>query len=144
MDETTVLDTLNELLAGEQRAFPARLVESAVFLSPAAVGVGSVVRQMAEQSAEHAAWLTDLILDLGGVPVLRSGDVTSADLHFQELRRTLPRLISEHEALLRKYSVALGRLVEEARVREVVSRIRTRHERHLETLKQSGAVTPSV
>ena len=141
MDTSTVVDLLNELLANEQRAPAHRLLESNVVLSRVAMDGLGLVQTMAGESREHAAWLTELILDLDGAPGLRFGDPTSADLHYQELHHALPRLVREHQALIRRYELASDRLAGEPEAQEVVQRILARHRKHLSALEQVGSRT---
>ena len=85
MTEPIIIDVLNELLAAERSAPSYRLIESIVFVSRAASEDIFVVRRMAEQSQQHAGWLTEVILQLGGSPGLRIADMTSAGLHFLQV-----------------------------------------------------------
>ena len=141
MDTQTVVDLLNELLANEQRAPAHRLLESNITLSRVAMDGLGPVQAMARASREHMEWLTELILELDGAPGLRFGDPTSADLHYQELHHALPRLVREHQALIRKYELASDRLAGEPEAQEVVQRILAHHREHLSTLEQFGSRT---
>ena len=136
MDTQTVVDLLNELLANEQRTPAHRLLESNVIVSRVAMDGLGPVQAMARASREHTAWLTELILELDGAPGLRFGDPTSADLHYQELHHALPRLVREHQALIRKYELASERLAGEPEAQEVVERILARHRKLLSALEQ--------
>ena len=138
MDTSTVVDILNELLVAEHQSVARRLLESTMFVSRDTVSGARPVRQMAHQNQEHAEWLTGLILELGGEPGPRFGDPTSADLHYQDIRHALPRLIDGHETLMRKYSLAAPRVDSEPQAGELVSRILARHREHADTLKQLG------
>ena len=114
MTEPMIIDVLNELLAAERSAPAHRLIESTVFVSRSAAEDIFVVRRMAEQSQQHAAWLTEVVLSLGGSPGLRIGDLSSAGLHFQELRSAMPYLLSESDELVRKYKAASARVLSES------------------------------
>ena len=141
MDTSTVIDLLNELLASEQRTLAHRLLEANVTVPRVVTDGLGVVQEMARESREHAAWLTELILELDGAPGLRFGDPTSADLHYQELDHALPRLVREHQALIRRYELASDRLAGEPEAQEVVQRILARHREHLSALEQFGTRT---
>ena len=136
MDTSTVVDILNELLVAEHQSLAPRLLESIVFVSRDTVKGVQPVRRMADQSKEHTEWLTGMILELGGEPGPRFGDPTSADLHYQNIRHALPRLIDGHGTLIRKYSLATPKVESEPRAGELVSRILARHREHTDTLKQ--------
>ena len=135
MTEPMIIDVLNELLAAERSAPAHRLIESTVFVSRAAAEDIFVVRRMTEQSQEHAAWLTEVILQLGGSPGLRVGDMTSAGLHFQELRSAMPYLLTQSEGLVRKYHAASARVSSESQAVDVVGKILARHEENRLAIK---------
>ena len=135
MTEPMIIDVLNELLAAERSAPALRLIESIVFVSRAASEDIFVVRRMAEQSQQHAGWLTEVILQLGGSPGLRVTDMTSAGLHFQELRSAMPYLLVQSEELVRKYNAASARVSSESQAVEVVGKILARHEENRLAIK---------
>lgn len=136
MTDPQVIDVLNELLAREQRSWPARLFESTVFVSQLSVQDLRLVESMNRMATEHARWLAELILALGGTPGPRIDDVTTADLHFQELHHLLPRLVHEHELLVRRYTVAAERVTSEPQAAQLVTRILERHQQSLEQLQE--------
>lgn len=135
MDEQTVVEILNELLALEQRNLVTRLMESTVFISRLSVEDLSTVERMARASEENAAWLAEVIRSRGGVPGPRVNDVASADLHYNDLHRLLPRLITDRHSLIRKYTLAVKQLGTEPRTSELVVRIRDRHQDELTALQ---------
>ena len=135
MTEPMIIDVLNELLAAERSAPSLRLIESIVFVSRSAAADVVVVRRMAEQSQQHAGWLTEVILQLGGSPGLRVGDMTSAGLHFLELRSAMPYLLTEVEGMVRKYHAASARVSSESQALDVVGKILTRHEENRLSIK---------
>lgn len=145
METPTVIDILNELLTTEHRSLARRLQEATVFVSRETIGEVEQIRQMADESREHAEWLTRLILELGGEPGVRLSDPTTADLHYQKVRHTLPRLISDHQTLIRKYSLAAQHVDSEPEASELLSRILARHREHADNLNQlCGPTTPSA
>ncbi len=144
MDSQTVIDILNELLVAEQQGLAHRLRESTVYISELAVGDAGRVRKLATQSDEHAEWLTNLILESGGSPGPRRGDVRSADLHYQELRHVLPRLARDQAELIRKYALACERVAAEPRTATLVARILARHQAHLDALRRPGTESVSA
>ncbi len=126
---------LRGLLAAEQRGLALRVVESAPFVSGLSVRDAEIARRIARERWEHAAWLTQLLLDLGSPPGPRALDVRTADLHFLELRFVLPRLIADEEAVIRLYEQAASNLAGDRGAAELASRILARHRTHLELLK---------
>ncbi len=135
MTEPMIIDVLNELLAAERSAPALRLIESTVFVSRAAAEDIIVVRRMVEQSQQHAGRLTEVILQLGGSPGLRVGDVMTAGLHFLELRSAMPYLLTELEGLVRKYHAASARVSSESQAVDVVGEILARHEENRVAIK---------
>ncbi len=133
-DDAPVITVLNELLAAEQQSLAFRLFESAMFLSRLDVEAYDVVRSMADAAQDHGEALTKLILELGGEPAPRTGDVTTADLHFLELHYVLPRLISEQQRIQKACSVAASRLSTIPRCAAVIARVLDRHRQDLEKL----------
>lgn len=131
MGTPAIVGILNELLALEQRNLAMRLLESTVFISHLSVDILNNVRNMARASEQHGSWLADAILRLGGVPGPHVADAQSGDLHYQELRHLLPRLVADRDALVNKYTLASKRIGADAATAELVARI---HERHREEL----------
>jgi hypothetical protein len=136
MNVRLIIDVLNELLTVEQRRLSIRLMEAKIFVSQLAIDDLRIVQRLADQSTEHCAWLVGAITKLGGVPGIRVADVTSADLHYQELRRVLPRMVSDHKALIEKYRIAAERVAADSEAAEVVGRILRRHQEDLEVLTE--------
>jgi hypothetical protein len=140
MDDTqSIIDILNELLAFEQCSLAPRLIECSVFVSSLTVEQYELVQRMSARTTEHGSWLVDVIIRLGGVPGLRIGSTASADLHYLDLPHAMPRLIADHEALIRKYKLAAERVVAEPLAAEMVGRILARHQDgHTTLLKLTG------
>ena len=131
---------LAELLACEQRAITPRLFESTVFVSKMGVGAWDVAQRMVRRNAEHQALLADLIFARGGQPGPREQDLHSADLHFQQLSRVLPRLVADHERLIRVYRSAQRHVSGDPVVAERVGKMLAAHEADLKSLKSLGAI----
>ena len=140
MMDAAVIAVLNELLAVEQQSLALRLFESTMFLSRLDVGAYDVVQSMADAARDHGGALTKLILELGGEPAPRAGDVTTADLHFLELHYVLPRLISEQQRIERFCSATASRVAAIPRCAALIARILDRHQRDL--AKLGSLVTP--
>lgn len=136
MEDQATVAVLNELLALERRNLAARLLESTVFISRLSVENLNLVRRMAQASAEHGAWLAEAITELDGVPGPRHDDVHTADLHYLDLRHVLPRLTTDHENLIRKYTLAAARIASRPKADTVVSHILKRHQEALSSLNQ--------
>ena len=141
-DTDSVIDALNEVLSCEQRALAPRLFESTVFISRLSVDSWRVAESMVHSNHAHQAALTGLIGELGGVPGLRPCDVMTGDLHFQELRRVLPRLISSQEKLVVACRSVLERLGSQPRAVELVTSILARHQGDLESLRDLHDAVP--
>ncbi len=138
IDTQGTVGILNELLASEQRNLVPRLLESTVFISRLSVEALDLVQQMARAGEEHASRLADAIRELGGVVGPRRTGAASDDLHYQELRHLLPRIIADREALVHKYTLAAPRVGAHPRVAETVQHILRRHQEELVRLQQSG------
>jgi len=136
MEDQATVAVLNELLALEQRNLAGRLLESTVFVSRLCVKDLNLVKRMAQASAEHGAWLAEAIIGLDGVPGPRHGDVHTADLHYLDLRHVLPRLITDHQNLIQKYTLAAARIASESKANSVASRILRHHQEELDSLRQ--------
>ncbi len=144
MPVQSAADILNELLSHEQMNFPRRLLDSTVFVSGLSVEDLNLVERMARAGDEHSAGLTHLILRLGGVPSPRTADPSVADLHFQELRSVLPRLIADRENLVRKYSLSLQRLNAEPQAVKLLQGVLDRHRQELAFLQRRGGYNVGV
>lgn len=133
----SVTDVLNELLVRETQSLAPRLFESAVFVSRLSVRGHRIVQRMAQANARHASSLAAMIVRLGGVPGPRAGNLLTADLHFQELRAVVPRLVANQDALVASYRGATGRVSTEPRAARLVAEILAEHERDLADLRGS-------
>lgn len=131
---STVTDILNEVLALEQCSLCARLMESTVFVSTAALEELSIVKRMAQTDAQHTASLVDAILQRGGSPGPRVGDIRSADLHFQDLHYVLPRLVEDRKRLVQKCTLAAQRIAADADASGLIASIAAHHQEELDTL----------
>lgn len=138
MDRSCTVDILNELLAFEQQNLAGRLLESTVFVTAPSIDDWNVVRQIAQASCEHEGWLAEKILALDGVPGLRFGSTNTANLHYQELGRALPRLVAWCENAVDTHMLAAKRVDAEPQAQQVVSRILARHQQALMSVRQLG------
>jgi len=141
MDRAQVVAILNELLTLEQRSIAPRLLEATVSVSSPSVPALVLVQRMATAFREHGAALAKLILELGGMPAPRRHLITTADLHFQDLRHALPRLIADQEAIVRSYTLATQRLSGDPRALAVVTRILQQHQQDLQSLSELSPAT---
>lgn len=135
MENQAVINVLNELLTLEQASPAPRLLESTVFVSQLAAADSFVIKHIADASVKHCAHLASLIQDLGGTPGLRSQDLMTGDLHFQELRSALPRLIREFETLISKYKSASQHVSAHAGASALINEILNQHETSLQELQ---------
>lgn len=138
MDSHSPVAILNELLALEERGLPVRVLESTVFVSHVSVEDSTMVSRMADTQREHCAWLSEAIVDNGGAPGPRTANATSGDMHFQDIRFLIPRLTADREAIVAKYALAVDRLSTLPEVAGLISRIQTRHQDELATLKKTA------
>lgn len=146
MNTTTVIEILNELLTWERRSLVNRLVESGVFVSRLSVADVDVLRSAARNASEHAQWLAEAIIQLGGTPGFRFADVSTGDLHYLELHHVLPRLIADREMLIDKYADTTERLAGEPMAAPLVQRILARHRESVTTIlaaRHAQAVHPA-
>ena len=144
MNSQTAVAILNELLACEQGALAPRLFESTVFVSKLSIKDWRIAKDIAAATRENCATLADLTLRFGGTPGHRIQHVSTADLHFQELRHALPRLIADHESLMRKYRKAVEHLGSRPEAAGAVSRILQQHQQELEELQSIHGETSQV
>lgn len=135
MEHQAVITVLNELLTLEQASPAPRLLESTVFVSQLAAADSPVVQHIADDSQKHCSQLASLMQDLGGTPGLRSQDLMTSDLHFQELHSALPRLIREYETLISKYKSAAQHVSAHAGATSLINEILNQHEASLQELQ---------
>lgn len=138
MSDESVAAALNALLAAEQRAIAPRLFESTVFVSNASVAVAQLARRLASVSRSNQQALADQVMALGGAPVLRRGDARSADLHYQELRAIVPRLIADYEHLVEQYRAAGPLVSSDPASSALVARLLAVLDQELQALKDLG------
>ncbi len=135
MDVQPAMNVANELLALEECRLPGRLIESTLFISEMSVAKVALVRRLAAQSLEHCASLVGLIERLGGAPAPRTGDLNSADLHFQEFHLAMPRLQEDQQDVVARYRRAAELVTTPPAAVELISEILGQHERDLATLQ---------
>ena len=144
MDEQSVIAILKELLTLEQAAPAPRLFESTVFVSQLSVANWRITKRIADTNKKNCAMLVELIQGLGGTPGPRIRDVATADLHFQELRSVLPRLIAEQEALTAKYQTANRHVASHAKAASLIHQILKQHQDALIELRSLQENTVDV
>lgn len=136
MDRSSVVDILNELLAIEQQNIARRMLESTVFITSPAIKDWAVVQRTARASRDHEASLVEAILAFGGAPGLRVGSANTADLHYQELHHSLPRLVAWFEDAINTYTHGAKRVETEPEAGRVVSEILECHRQELMSIRQ--------
>ena len=139
MEPSQICAILNELLEAEHRALLPRLLEAKAFVSADRTADFESIRQMATQHGEQMVRLAETIIELGGEPVPRSGDITSASFHYNRLPVLLPRVIADQEQLCRRYDRAVEALTDCGAAAEVVVDTAGRHRVHLEYLRRLTA-----
>ncbi len=140
MSQAEVLDVLNELLTVEQRRLAIRLVESTLFVSEDAIAESRLLVRMVDQSGQHCGRLVDVMLQLGGVPGPRTGDLDTAHLHYQQLDHLWPHLVADHEKLVATYRRAAERVVCEPQAAEVVGGILAKYQADFDSLRDAQGV----
>ncbi len=139
------IDILRELLAAEDGSFASRLIESTLFVGADEADEDVLVRRIAREVSEHRSWLVDLLSAYGGMPGPRRGELRSADLHFLDVSRALPRLVANLEEVVRKYDAAAALLPATAPgAVATVARIGQRHRANLEALQKLLADRPAA
>ncbi len=133
--ERKTIDIVQELLAAEQASIALRLAESTVFVSPVSAPDSAALGRIADEINEHSAWLADLLTRAGRSPGPRFSDLSTADLHFQEISFALPRLIADLTRLAQLCERAATGVATDQTVAPVVARMTQRHRKHLETLE---------
>jgi hypothetical protein len=134
--QTHTLDVLARLHAAERRSLLPRLAELNAFVEWAFAPEMDQVRRMVAEESRHESWLMDAAAACGGALFPASADVGTANLHYLDIRMLLPRVIAAVDALVQLYGQALNDSanLDPASV-EVLSRIRNRHQAHLEQLR---------
>lgn len=133
---TSIIATLNQLLGAEQCNLAPRLVQSEVFVSSMSVPASEVVRRMADTMRRNCEELVDLIIDLGGEPRPQPCDVSTANLHYQELAYVIPQLVQAHENLIRQYTAARPKVAGNRAASDLITSILSHHDRDLSRLKE--------
>ena len=141
MSEESVAAALNTLLAAEQQLLANRLFESTVFVSNASVTAAQLTARLAAQSRLNQEALAQRIIALGAMPALRRGDTRSADLHYQELRAVLPRLVADYERLVERYRAVGAPVSEDPESSRLVARVLAVLDQELRSLKDLLAPT---
>lgn len=142
MDNESVTDILNDLLAYESRSMLPRLGESTVFFSWASADDQRIVSSMAEEGTEHRAWLVQAIRDLGGEPFPVLADIHSTNLHYLDLSSVLPRTLQDGQHLLTLYESAAAQVGSNARAVSVIARITERLRCHVQQLGKLADQAP--
>ena len=140
-DAQAVVAVLNELLQAESGGLGLRLGETQPFAARVSAEQLAAVRGCAGEAHEHIAWLSELIVSLRGVPALRPPDASTTDLHYLSVEVLLPPLIDNCQKLIESYAAAAGRVAGTLAATELVNRIRTRHERHQQALRNLQSAT---
>lgn len=139
--ERKTIDIVQELLAAEQASIALRLAESTLFVAPPSAPDSAALGRIADEINEHSAWLADLLTAADRSPGPRISDLSTADLHFQEISFALPRLTADLTRLAQLCERAATGVATDQTVAPVVARMTDRHRKHLETLQAlSGPV----
>ena len=134
MENETIVQTLNELLAHESQSMLPRLGESTVFVSWASADEQQIVGRMIEEARENGARLVDAIRELGGEPLPVLADIQSTALHFLDLSHVLPAILNDCKRLLNLYESAAGQLGSSPLAGSVITEIIERHRKHVDQL----------
>ncbi len=138
-NDTLVCSILNDLLSLEARSLLRRLAEAEPFVEAGEIEAGEAVRRMVAEQERDRQRLAQTLLDLGGEPRLVASDITSADLHYVELPRLLPRVIACQEDLVARYEQAVPAVAEHPLAAEVVCDVADHRRAHLDYLRKLAA-----
>jgi hypothetical protein len=135
MDRQIVIERLNDLLGLESSGLLGRLDEVYSFVEPAAVDAPLLFEQILADEREHQRLLTEVIVQLDGVPWPRRSEMTSAGVHYLGASYLLPMLAQEKRKRVEAYEQAAPDVSAERHAAEAVARILSRHQKHLEHLE---------
>jgi len=106
MDNKTVIDTLNSLLAVEYSNPLGRLRETGVFVSIGSSADRAAVNRLLSEIALHEKRLADAILARRGTPVPRRIDISTGGFHYLTLESFMPTIMKSIRTLVRAYENA--------------------------------------
>lgn len=134
MESSRIHAVLNEVLAAEACYLAARMPESLVFADLGSTSVLEAVQAMAARHVDSMRALTEVLIELDGVPDPIVGDITSADLHYMSIHVAMPRVLENQRELLDVYERAMAALDPCPKALAVVSEIAATHRANLEFL----------
>ena len=134
--DRSAVEVLNALLAAEAGSLVPHLAETGLFAHPASADELAALQGMAGDSLEIQQWLSETIVSLRGTPAPRFADSSIADTHYVSVESLLPRVTEACRRLVETYRDAAGRVADSPPAAEIVSRIQSRHEEHLESLEK--------
>jgi hypothetical protein len=134
---------LRRLVAVEQGSIIPHLVESAPFVSWAGADEALVTQDVVREQLEHVEWLTDVLLDAGGVPPPRKPAMSLASIHYVDVESLIPRILDEKRRIITTYEANVPSLSVSPEATAVAARCLERHRRHLERIEATfaGAAT---
>lgn len=131
MNQKSESEVLNELLAAECRCAVRRTLESTVFISYSARQLYAFLMKMGERNRRHCEQLTRRILDSGGAPWPKPADMSSADIHFLDLKHLLARIDGDLCRQIELYKNAGGQLLSSSPAHGLCTSILAVHEKEL-------------
>ena len=106
-----VIDTLNGLLEAEANNVFRVVAKISPHVNTAEASIRDPIAELRQLSGRHERELTDLIVNLGGIPQAdredRPGD---QNLPFLSLKFLMPKLVAEKDLILTRYENAKARL----------------------------------
>ena len=135
MNNRQLGDILNRLLHAEELSLLPRMAESTVFVSWASNDENLRMQRIMAEEREQVGWLVDLINDLGESPTPPTPNAWDTSMHFVDLPSLLPGVIHDLEERAKLCSATAAQVAHHADAAEVVSRISSRHQGHLQELR---------
>lgn len=136
MSDQRVVDTLNELLGAIAKSPHAHLDEIGVFVSATGTEAYDVVRRILDEERQSAAELADMLIEVGGVPIVfRAPEVQAGRLHYLDAPFLLKDMLHYKTRRLDECQRALECLSGAAQAYQLVSRTAALHREHLDLLR---------
>lgn len=127
---------LDQLLHAEQRSIIPRLREFNAFVSWASADEMDAIDGIIAEMGEHVTWLIDAINDLDESPTPYRPDIRNTSMHFCELAALMPMAVEDCRKLVRDCEAAMPAVASDPKAADLIARILTRHQSHLEALEK--------
>ncbi len=135
MDQEALVAQLNDLLNLEFGGLLGRLDQLHPFVEWADAVAIPVFRRIVADEGLARRRLTEAIEAEGGVPRPPRPDLSSARVHYLDVRYLLPLLIDEQRRRVAAYEAVAGRIPSDRPSAPIVSALLAQHRAHLEQLE---------